>query len=82
MAQDFISLKDPKYQQFKDHVNSFKKSGYYIVDFVSISDLRAEGMSNEDIADITSEFFDDHEWPIRQDPNIQAPEHWATVDEV
>ncbi len=38
-------------------------------------------MSNDEIADITSEFFDDSEWPISKDPAIPAPEHWNQLEE-
>jgi hypothetical protein len=73
MKPNFTSLTDPKYKQFKDHVNSFKQSRYYIIDFVSIAELREQGKPNDEIAAIAAEYFDDHEWPIRKDPTIPVP---------
>ena len=65
MKYEFTSLNEPKYQAFKDNVS---KHHHNIIDFVSISDLRAQGMSDDTIADITSEYFDPEIWPIRKDP--------------
>jgi len=74
MKPNLTSLKDPKYAQFKDRVNSFKQTRYYIIDFVTIAELREQDKSNDEIAAIAAEHFDDHEWPIRKDPSIPVPQ--------
>src|SRR5690242_10250934 len=73
MKPNFTHLNDPKYKRFKDHVNSFQQTRYYIIDFISIAELREQGKSSDEIGAIAAEYFDDHEWPIRKDPTIPVP---------
>jgi hypothetical protein len=79
MDYTFTPLDEPKYHQFKEEVSKYQTN---IIDFVSVSDLRAQGLSDDAIADITSEYFDPEVWPIRKDPNnrVEGP-FWVRVDE-
>ena len=72
MKANLTSLNDPKYQQLKDHVKASEHERHYIVDFVSVVDLRAQGKTNDEIAKIAAEYFD----------NSQPGEDWESVDEV
>jgi uncharacterized protein YozE (UPF0346 family) len=89
------SLDDPTYEKFKKRVRSYVPD--CIVDFVSVSELRKQGKSTDEIADITSEYFDDSPWPKTKQnielshlpehiqklaaQNAEIPEHWPQMTE-
>lgn len=76
MTFNLTPLTNPQYQEFKNEVDSYQNN---IIGFVSIIDLRSQGLADDRIADITSEYFDPEEWmnPANED---DSP-FWARVDE-
>ncbi len=47
--------------------------GYYILKFVGIADLRAQRKTEEEIAEIVFQYFDDQKWPpLEQRPKDQT----------
>lgn len=66
----------PEFLKLKEEIESHPRlCGYYLIKLVSIAELRARSLSDEEIAELVFRDFDDQEWP----PDDQRPtdQSWA-----
>lgn len=60
----FNTLDDPGFLELRAKLESIPRSnGYYLIDLVSVYELRVEGSSEEEILEQVFEHFDDQDWP-------------------
>ena len=71
---NFNTIDDPSFLALKAELEGIPRSnGYYLIDLVSVYELRVGGSSEEEILEQVFQHFDDHEWPpVDQRPADQT----------
>jgi hypothetical protein len=76
LAMTLTTIDDPTFLALKAELQGYpRQCGYYLVDVVSIQDLRARSVPPEELLEQVFQHFDDQDWPPAEErPTDQA---WA-----
>lgn len=69
-------INDTQFQAFRSRVEQHRRmNGYYIIDVVSISEMREAGLSDEEIMDALTDLWDDE--PADREFSVPSNQMWA-----